>query len=298
MNLKDVIAIAETKGVAVGHFNFAESTVAEAAAEAAEELGVSVILGTSEKEREFLGEEFLRDLISGHRKTDFVSVSPKASIFGSSDVHAPIFFNADHTKSFEKVKEAVEIGYDSILFDGSELPLEENIKRTREVVEYVKKTRPEVLVEGEIGYIGSGSKMRDEAPEGIELTKVEDAVRFVKETDVDLLAPAVGNVHGIIKTGEPKLDIERIRAIKEAVKIPLVLHGASGNSDEDIKAAIKAGIIIIHINTEVRLAWQKALHDELHRQPGEIAPYKIMEKAKEAAKEVIIKKLHLFNNLL
>ena len=282
MGLKEVIKAAEEKGVAIGHFNFAESTVAEAAAEAAQELGVPVILGTSEGERGFLGKEFLRDLIYGHRKSI------------DSVVHVAVFFNADHTKSLEKIKEAVEIGYDSILFDGSELPLEENIARTREVVEYVKKTKPEILVEGEIGYIGSGSKVHEAVPEGIQLTSVEDAVRFVQETGVDLLAPAVGNVHGIVKTGEPKLDIERIRAIKQAVKIPLVLHGASGNSDEDIRAAIKAGITIVHINTEVRVAWQKALHDELHRAPAEIAPYKIMAAAKEAAKKVISGKLKLF----
>ena len=272
-SLREIIKAAQDKGVAIGHFNFAESTVAEAAAEAARELGVPVILGTSEGERDFIG------------------VEQAAALARSLGV----FINADHSKSLERVKEAMAAGYDAVLFDGSELPLEENIRRTREVVEYVKKTRPEVLVEGEIGYIGSGSKVHEAVPEGIQLTSVEDAVRFIQETGLDLLAPAMGNVHGIVKTGEPKLDIERIRAIKEAVKIPLVLHGASGNSDEDIKAAIKAGISIVHINTEIRVAWQKALHEAFHQSPGEIAPYKIMAAAKEAAKKVIGDKLRLFS---
>ncbi len=303
MSLKEAIKAVEDRGRAIGHFNFAESTVAEAAVEAALELGVSVILGTSEREREFLGEEFVKAIIAQYKEVS----PPKEEKPQAASGGLAIFFNADHTKSLEKVKEAVAIGYNSILFDGSELLLEENIQRTREVVEYVKKTRPEILVEGEIGYIGSGSKVREAVPEGIQLTSVEEAVRFVKETGVDLLAPAVGNVHGMIARknadatqtdAEPPLNIELIKKIKAAVKIPLVLHGASGNSDEDIRAAIKAGISIVHINTEVRIAWQKALHDELHRQPGEIAPYKIMASAKEAAKKVILGKLKLFNNIV
>ena len=281
MSLKEAIKAAEARGVAIGHFNFAESTVAEAGAEAALELGVPVILGTSEGEREFIGVEQAAALVKS----------------------LGVFINADHTKSLNRIKEVVAVGYDAVLFDGSELPLEENIKSTREVVEWVKAARPEVLVEGEIGYIGSSSKVHEAIPEGIQLTSVEDAVRFVKETGVDLLAPAVGNVHGIIMRtnadgtriyAEPALNIERIRAIKQAVKIPLVLHGASGNSDEDIRAAIKAGISIVHINTEIRVAWQKALHEAFHQSPGEIAPYKIMAAAKEAAKKVIVDKLKLF----
>ncbi len=278
MNLKEVVFEAENKKVAIGHFNFAELTVFKAAEEAARELGVPVILGCSEKEREFLGKDLLSSIILKS--------------------HFNIFFNADHTKSLEKVKEAVELGFNSITFDGSDLSLKENIKKTKEVVEYVKSVNPEILVEGEIGFIASGSQMRDSVPEGIELTKVEDAVRFVKETGVDMLAPAVGNIHGIIKSGEPRLDIELIKKIKEAVKIPLVLHGASGNSDEDVKAAIAAGINIIHINTEVRLAWRNELDKPLREKPEELAPYKILASAEEAAKEVIKKKLQLFNGLV
>ena len=190
------------------------------------------------------------------------------------------------------------MGFDSISFDGSELSWEENIKKTKEAVEYVRSVKPNILVEGEIGYIGSGSQLRDNIPSGIELTTVEDAVRFVKETGVDLLAPAVGNIHGIIKSGEPRLDIGRIKAIKEAVKIPLVLHGASGNSDEDIKAAIAAGINIVHVSTEIRLAWKNELDKPLHAQPEEIAPYNILAPAEKAVRETIEKKLKLFNNLL
>lgn len=267
------------KQVAVGHFNFAETTVLTAAAAAARELGVPVIVGTSESERAFMGPEQTAALVRSYREQG-----------------VSIFLNADHTKSLEKVKEAVAAGYDAILFDGSDWPLEENTRRTKEAVAYVKSVNPEILVEGEIGYIGSGSQLREEVPEGVQLTTPEEAARFVEETGVDLLAPAVGNVHGLVKGGEPKLDIERIRAIKTAVKVPLVLHGASGNSDEDVKAAIKAGISIVHISTEIRLAWRTALEEFLKTNPQELAPYKILEPALEVARQTLLTKLRLFKS--
>lgn len=276
----EVIKKANAEGRAIGHFNFAELTVLKAAVELVKELKVPIILGTSEGEREFVGVKEAVTLIKSYQREGL-----------------PVFLNADHTKSLEKIKEAVEAGYDAVLFDGSELPFEENIKKTREVVEWVKAKNSSVLVEGEIGYIGSGSIVREGVPEGIQLTSVEEAVRFVRETGVDLLAPAVGNIHGIIKGGEPSLNIERVREIKEAVKILLVLHGASGNSDEDVKAAIEAGVSIVHINTEVRLAWKEALDKPLHERPQELAPYKILNEAEAAAKAVIAKKVKLFYGL-
>lgn len=273
---------AEEKKVAIGHFNFAELTVLKAGMVAAKELGVPMILGMSESERAFFRFKLIKSVIVSDLLT--------------SKECGNLFFNADHTKSFEKIKEAVEAGYDSVIFDGSQLLLEENISQTREVVEYVKKTNPNIIVEGEIGYIGTSSKLLDAVPEGVQKTTVEEAVRFVKETGVDMLAPAVSNIHGMLANApEPKLDIELIKAIKEVVKIPLVLHGASGNSDEDIRAAIKAGINIIHINTEIRVAWREALHKFLNENPKEVAPYKILASAEAAAKEVIVKKLKLFN---
>lgn len=281
MNLLDVIKQCGDEGKAIGHFNFAELTVLRAIVGAAKELKAPVILGTSEGEREFVGLDLIKNIIQNYR--------------GSTS----IFFNADHTKSLEKVREAVEAGYDAVLFDGSELPLEENIKKTKEVVEWVKSKNPDVLVEGEIGYIGSSSKLLEAVPQGVEMTSVEDAVRFVKETGVDLLAPAVGNVHGIlVNAPEPKLDIYRIKTIKTAVNLPLVLHGASGNTDDDVKAAIGAGISIVHISTEIRSAWRNALADYLVNNPKEVAPYKILQSAQAAAEEVIKRKLQLFNNLV
>lgn len=278
--LRKVLKEAEDKKTAIGHFNFAEITVLKAALKAAQELNVPIILGTSEKEADFIGRKEAAALIKIYK-----------------DKGVPVFLNADHAKSLEKIKESVEAGYDSVLFDGSDLPIEENIKKTKEVVEWVRSVKPDVVVEGEVGYIGSSSKMLDKIPEGVTVTSVEDAVRFIHETGVDMLAPAVGNIHGIVKTGEPNLNIDLIKSIKSAVGIPLVLHGASGNSNEDIKAAIKAGISIVHINTEVRVAWQEALVNFIKNHPTEIAPYNILSNEEEEVYKVIKEKLSLYSGL-
>ena len=284
--MREVLKDADQKGVAIGHFNISELGALKAVAEVAKELKVPVIIGTSEGEREFLdlhdAVALVRDLRENHRQE--------------------IYLNADHTKSFEKIKEAVDAGYDAVLFDGAALPMDENIRVTQAVVQYVKTVNREILVEGEIGNIGSGSTIRKALPQGAaikpgDLTKPEEAKKFVQATGVDLLAPAVGNVHGIIKGGNPKLDIKRIKDIRKVVGTPLVLHGGSGISDDDFKKAIEAGISVIHINTELRIAWRKGMEEGLKDNPEEIAPYKVLPEAVAEIKEVVYNRLKLFNRL-
>src|SRR3989338_2223796 len=197
-SLKQILSEAGKNKIAVGHFNFSELGALKAIAEVAAELKVPVIVGTSEGERDFIDVHEAVVLVKSLRQ----------------DHDLPIYINADHTHSLEKVKETVEAGYDAILFDGGKLPFEENIKQTKAVVEYVKSKNQQILVEGELGYIGSGSVIRKDIPEGAaikpeDLTKPEEAERFVKETGVDLLAPAVGNLHGMMANApEPRLGIE------------------------------------------------------------------------------------------
>ena len=284
-SLREIIAEAEKKKVAVGHFNVSELAAFRAVTKAARDLGVPVIIGTSEGERDFIdihdAVAMVRDLREKHGQ--------------------PVFLNADHTHSIEKVKEAVEAGYDAILFDGAALPFEENIQKTREVVTYVKKMAPQILVEAEIGNIGSGSTIRKELPHGAainpeDLTTPEEAVRFVKETEIDLLAPAVGNIHGMFANApEPALDTQRIKLIREAAGVPLVLHGASGNTDEELKTAITAGISIIHISTEIRVAWRKGVEKSLEEKPDEVTPYKLLSGAENKIYEIVLAKLKLFS---
>jgi fructose-bisphosphate aldolase class II len=169
------------------------------------------------------------------------------------------------------------------VFDVSTLPFEENILQTRTAVETLKTIRPEILVEGEIGDIGTGSEIHDAAPDPRKgLTTPAEAKQFVEETRIDTLAPAVGNMHGMIKsmvTGDTKkrLDVERIRTVKEQARVFMTLHGASGTDDDDLRRAIEAGITVVHINTEVRIAWRRGLDRGLATRPHEIVPYKICQ---------------------
>jgi fructose-bisphosphate aldolase, class II len=158
-----------------------------------------------------------------------------------------------------------------------------------------------MLVEGEIGDIGSGSEIHDQAPDLSKgLSTPEQAKQFVESTGVDVLAPAVGNMHGMLRSmvrGETKkrLDIERIASIKRASGTFLTLHGGSGTDDEDLRKAIAAGINIVHINTELRVAWRHGLEQGLAKQPDEVVPYKILPSAVDAVKQVVSSRLKLFN---
>lgn len=285
--LSEHIHDAEINKTAIGHFNISNIEGLWAIFGAAKALNVPVIIGVSEGERDFIGVRQVVALVRSLREE-----------FGY-----PIFLNADHTYTVERVKEAIDAGFDSVIFDGAKLPLEENIKLAKECVEYARNCGRDVLVEGELGYIGQSSKVLDEVPEGVDLsesslTKVEEAERFVKETGVDLLAPAVGNFHGMLRGGvDPKLNIERVKAIREATGVPLVLHGGSGNSSEDFSMSIDAGIAIVHVNTEIRVAYRDALKITLQENPDEVAPYKIMKNSVAAMKKVVDSKLKVFNKI-
>ena len=282
--LKQYILEAEKKGVAIGHFNISNLETLHGIFAAAKKLDVPVIIGTAEGERNFIGTRQAVALVKSLRE----------------EYDYPIFLNADHHYSFEKVKEAVDAGYDAVIFDATGLSFEENIKVTKQCVEYAKSVNPDIIVESELGFIGSSSKVLEGIPEGVKiteefLTKPEEAKRFVMETGVDMLAPAVGNIHGMLKGGkDPALNIQRIKEIKEAVGIPMVLHGASGNSAEDVRLAIKAGMSCVHVNTEIRVAFRKALVKSLQEMPDEVAPYKYMKEAVFAVEKVVEEKLKMF----
>jgi fructose-bisphosphate aldolase class II len=290
-SLRDLISDAKAKKVAIGHFNISDLACLHAIFNAAFKLKVPVIIGVSEGEREFIGVRQAAYLVRSFRE----------------EYNYPIFINADHTHSLEKVKEAVNAGFDAVLFDAGQKSLEENIALTKQVVDFVKSFNQsygkDVLVEGELGYIGSGSVILDRIPEGVsikkeDLTKPEDAYKFVKETGVDLLAPAVGNIHGMFAdVPNPNLDITRIAEISDVTGVPLVLHGASGNTDDDILQAISAGIRIVHVNTQLRVAWRRGLDLALLSHPKEIAPYKLFFEVVHEVEKVVLEKLKLFNNL-
>lgn len=279
--LREYLIWAEERRVALGHFNISDSEGFKAVVEAAQELRAPVIIGVSEGERDFIGLEEVVSLVKTAR-----------------DNNLPVFLNADHTYSVEKAKRAINAGVDSIIIDEAGKSYEKNVKLTKEVVDYVRNKNTGTVVEGELGFIGQSSKMLDKLPEGVSektQTNPQEAAKFVLETDIDLLAPSVGNIHGMVKTGNPKLNIELIKSIKNAVKVPLVLHGGSGVSDSDFIKAIEAGIRIIHINTELRAAYREGIEEGI--KSGEIAPYKFLAEGVAEMKKVVREKLKLFNKL-
>ncbi|WP_263354623.1 class II fructose-bisphosphate aldolase [Acidicapsa acidisoli] len=285
-NLKDVLLRAQQQRVAVGHFNVSDLVLLKAVFTAAQELKVAVIVGASEGERAFMGIHQIAALVKSLRdEYDF-----------------PVFLNADHTHSLAGAEEAAKAGFDSVVFDLSAKPFEENIRQTREAVSTLKAINPSFLIEGEIGNIGSGSEIHEVMPDPSKgLTTSEEARQFVDETGIDILAPAVGNMHGMSRSmvrGESKqhLEIERIAAIRKAVAVPLTLHGGSGTDDDDFRRAIIAGITIIHINTELRVTWRRTLEDSLAGKPDEVVPYKILPLVVESVTEVVKSRLRLFSN--
>ena len=284
-SLRDLLMKSQETGVAIGHFNICDLVLLKAVFGAARELNVPVLVGLSEGERAFVGTRQIAAFVRSLRE----------------EFDYPIFLNADHTHSLAKGVEAAKAGFDSIVFDLSALPFDENVRQTKQAVEALKAINPAMLVEGEIGDIGSGSEIHESSPDLKKgLSTPEQAKQFVEGTGVDVLAPAVGNMHGMLRSmveGETKkhLDIERIAAIKRAAGVFLTLHGGSGTDDGDFRKAIAAGINIIHINTELRIAWRKGLERGLAEQPNEVVPYKILPTAVDSVQHVVASRLRLFN---
>lgn len=267
---------------AIGHFNFSTADQLKAFIEAAEELKSPIMVGTSEGEADFIGREQAVALVKSYQ----------------NEGHA-VFLNADHHKSWETAKATIDCGYDTVLIDASKLPLEENIELTKKVIEYAKSIKPDLMVEGELGYLRGNSEVQSkiEISES-DYTKPEETADFVTRTGVDRLAVVFGNIHGIVTEQEEHLDIEYLKKIAQVVfGMPLVLHGASGLPTEEIKMAIQNGIANVHINTELRVAYHDTLHKELEKKPKETTPYKYLKPSYEEMKKMIKEKLELFGSV-
>jgi fructose-bisphosphate aldolase, class II len=281
--LRNALEQSEKNGVAIGHFNVADLVLLKAVVAAARDLKVPVAVGASEGEREFFGVRQIAALVRSLRE----------------EYDYPIFLNADHTHSLAHALDVAKAGFDSVVFDLSALPFEQNVRQTKEAVEALKAINPAILVEGEIGDIGTGSEIHETAPDLSKgLTSPQQAKEFVEATGIDILAPAVGNMHGMLKSmvqgqAKKRLQIDRIAEIKRAVQMPLTLHGGSGTDDEDLRKAIGAGINIIH--TELRVAWRRGLEEGLSKEPDEVVPYKILPFAVQSVEEVARSRLALFN---
>ncbi len=271
-NLKYYFKEAEKEKLAIGQFNFSNLKILKGIIQAAVKLKSPIILGTSEGESKAIGLSQAVALVKIYRE----------------ETGLPIFLNLDHGKSFDYIKKAIDAGYDAVHFDGSSLSFKKNVGITKRVVKYAKKFG--TLVEGEMGVIGNVSGIKEV------LTDPLDALKFIKETKVDSLAVAIGNLHGI-RTSKinPNLNLKRLKEIKKKTGIiPLVLHGGSGTPKSDIKKAIKLGIVKININTEIRIAYTNTLKKVFKKKPKEIIPYKYMPEVVEAIQKVVEEKIKLF----
>ena len=289
-NLKHYLQKAQKEKFAIGQFNFSDWSQVKGIVAANQNLKAPIILGTSEGESRFVGLQeavAMRNVL--RKKTGL-----------------PIFLNLDHGKSAEYLKEAVLAGYDMVHFDGSKLPLDENIKISKEVVKFAHKKG--VVVEGEVGRFGTdASRIYEEKFEIKEeyLTKVEDVLHYLKQVSVDLLAVSIGTFHGIDILGiSPNLRLDRLQEISARIKTPLTLHGGSGTPIEDMKKAIQSGICKININTDIRSAFVKSLKKALEPNPpsalagggGEITPYKYLQGPIDAVQMVVEERIKLFGS--
>ncbi|MEK7514771.1 MAG: class II fructose-bisphosphate aldolase [Patescibacteria group bacterium] len=283
MHLNDYMREARGRQQAIGHFNFATADVLRAIVVGARRAGAScVMVGTSEKEADFIGITEAVALVRALEK----------------ELSFPIFLNADHFKSVERCTMAIDAGYDSVIIDTSRLSYEENVAAVQAVVAHARACGRPVTVEGELGYLKGASQVQEEISISAEdYTQPAQAADFIAKTGVDRLAVVFGNIHGIVTKQEEKLDIEHFSRIIAAAPQPFyVLHGASGLPDEQIKAAIAAGVSNVHFNTELRVAYQKELKEELAENPDETTPYKYLADAAAAVEEIVERKTRIFTN--
>ncbi len=267
VNLNAVLKDAQKNGYAVGLFNTTDTDMLEAVIAAAEELRSPVIIGTAEILLPFGELKLIAPSI--------IAAAKRASV--------PVVVHYDHGLTFERCMEALKLGFSSIMFDGSTKSEADNLRETAELVKIAHALG--ASVEGEIGHVGNAADGDGQTSEQYTTPKV--ACRFVEATGVDALAVAIGTAHGAYKT-KPKLDVERLKAIRAALGTPLVLHGASRLSDDDFKNTIKNGIAKMNIFTDLCKAGERAMERGLAEGKSylEIRAMKV-EEIKNAVKEKI-----------
>jgi fructose-bisphosphate aldolase class II len=249
--------------------------IVQAIVAAAEEEGAPVILQASQGALKYAGLDYIWALAK----------------LAADTARVPVAVHLDHGTDFYQVLRCLRVGFTSVMIDGSALPLEENIVLTRRVVEVARPV--DVSVEGELGRIrGSEDEVRVEEAEAF-FTDPDEAAYFVRHTEVDCLAVAIGTVHGPYRS-EPRLDFARLEEIAKKVEVPLVLHGASGLPEEGVREAIRLGVAKVNIDTDVRQAFMRGLASAMAANPHEIDPRKVLGPAREEMKAVIRRKIRLF----
>ncbi len=274
---KELLLDAQKHGYAVGAFNTNNLEITHAIIRAAEAKKAPILIQISAGAIRYAGLDFLPMIAR--------QAAMKASV--------PVAIHLDHGPSFELVMKALRVGFTSVMRDASKLPFEQNVAEVVKVVEAAHAVG--VPVEAEIGKIGGAEEHVVVSEREALMTDPDEAARFVEASGCDFLAVAIGNAHGFYK-GEPKLDFDRLAAIREKVPVPLVLHGASGIPDEQIRKAVERGICKINIDTEIRYAFATTVRAFMAENPKQIDPRKILGPAIEAMQAVVERKIELFGS--
>jgi len=271
--MRELLQDARKRKYAVGGFNVFNFETLSAVVEVAEELKTPLVLGIPERLFKFVDVDTL--------SAAMVHAAKKASV--------PAALHLDHGRTYEGVLKAIRWGFTSVMFDGSSLPLAENLKRTKEITRIAHTLG--ISVEGELGYVG----FTDNKPviEDDNIVTPDIAAEFVEKTKVDALAVAVGNNHGAYR-GAPKLNFSRLSELNAAVNVPLVMHGGSKLSRDDFRSFIQAGIAKINIATDMSAAAAETLKAELAKNPG--ANYiHLMTTVKKGVKDSVRKYMLAFD---
>lgn len=273
VNLNEVLKKAQKAKYAVGLFNTTDTDMLQAVIEAAEESNSPVILGTAE-------------VLLPYGELKLIAPSVIAAAKCAS---VPVVVHYDHGLTFERCLESLKLGFSSVMFDGSAKAYGQNIEETKEIVKIAHAFG--ASVEGEIGHVGEAAQ-GDESLENM-YTTVAEAKEYLENTGVDALAVAIGSAHGVYKK-KPKLNVERLKEIADAVSVPLVLHGGSGLSDDDFKNTIREGIAKVNIFTDLCLAGERAMKDGAEKKLGYLETRNLkVEYIKEAVKH----KMSLFGSV-
>jgi fructose-bisphosphate aldolase class II len=274
---KELMDKAEKGNYAVGAFNCNNMEIIQAIIAAAEAENSPVIIQASQGAIKYAGLDYIVGLVSTAAKNTKI----------------PVCLHLDHGTDFRQVVQCIAKGFSSVMFDGSKLPLEENIAITKRIVEIA--TAVGVSTEAELGKIAGTEDEVNVHEKDAMLTDPADVKYFVEKTGVDSLAVAIGTAHGQYKS-EPKLDFDRLAKIRSLVNVPIVMHGSSGVSDDDVRKAIALGIRKVNIDTNIREAFVKGVKGVLAKNPREIDPRKILGPAREAMTEIVREKIRIFGS--
>ena len=275
VNFKEMLEKAKKEKYAVPHFNINNLEWTKYILEECQNQNIPVILGVSEGAAKYMG--------------GFTAIAGMVKgLINDLNITIPVCLHVDHGQSFDTCKKAIDAGFTSVMIDASRKELDENIRITKEVVDYAHAKN--VSVEAEVGHIGG---TEDNITSSVTNATLEECIKIYDNTKIDALAPALGSVHGFYK-GEPNLDFERMKKISETLPIPLVLHGGSGIPDDKIQKAIECGTSKINVNTELQVAWTSGVREFLKTDENAYDPRKVIGSGEKTMKEKIVEKIRLF----